>query len=178
MRVLAQRYAKALADVALEHKAADAVKKDLAAFLDVVGESADLRNFLASPSVPRAAKQGVIAKLVTRLGASDTVRNLLFVLVENRRTQLLALIQQAYEQELLARRGIAEAHVVSARELSTAERAEMVKALERITGKRIEARYGEDPSLIGGAVVWLGSTVYDGSVRTQLNKMRERLAGE
>lgn len=178
MKVLAQRYAKALADVALEQKAADRMRKELSSFLDLVGESTDLRNFLASPAIPRAAKQAVIEKLVTRLGASRALRNLLFLLVENRRTLLLLQIQQAFEQELLARMGVVEAHVVSARELSGPERAELVQALERVTGKHVEAKYGEDPSLIGGVIVWVGSTVYDGSVRKQLDRLRVKLASE
>ena len=79
---------------------------------------------------------------------------------------------------MLARMGMAEAQVTSARELSGEERAGLVKALERITGKRIQARYGLDPALIGGAVVRIGSTIYDGSVRQQLDRMRVKLAGE
>ena len=178
MKALAQRYASALADVALSEKTADTVKNELAAFVDLVGDSADLRNFLASPAVPRNPKQAVVEKIVARLGASRTLRNFLFVLVENRRTQLLPEIQQAYERELQTRLGIAQASVVSARELSAAERAELEKALGKITGKRVQAMYGDDPSLIGGAVVWVGSTVYDGSVRTQLERLRARLASE
>lgn len=178
MKAVAQRYASALADVALEQKTAEKVKAELGSFVDLVGDSADLRNFLASPAVQREPKQAVVEKLVTRLGASKTLRNFLFVLVENRRTQVLPEIQQAYERELNTRLGIAEAHVVSARELSAAERAELEKSLGKITGKRIKAMYGEDPSLIGGAVVWIGSTVYDGSVRTQLERLRAKLASE
>ena len=176
MKVVAQRYASALADVALEHKNAEQVKADLRSFVGLVNESADLRNFLASPAVPRPAKQAVIEKLIARLGASRTLRNFLFLLVENRRAQELPQIQQAFEQQLNARLGVAEAQVVSARELSAPERAELMRALEKITGKRVEARYGLDPALIGGAVVRIGSTIYDGSVREHLNRLRARLA--
>ena len=178
MKAAAKRYASALADVALEHKIAEPVKAELRAFVDLVGDSPDLRNFLASPAVAKGPKQAVVTKLVEKLGSSKTLRNFLCVLVENRRTLLLPQIQQAFEQELLARLGVAEAHVVSARTLSGPERADLESALGRITGKRVEARYGEDPSLIGGAVVWVGSTVYDGSVRTQLERLRARLAAE
>lgn len=178
MKAVAQRYASALADVALEHKNAEQVKAELASFVGMVQESADLRNFLASPAVQPQNKQAVIGKLVERLGASKTLRNFLFLIVENRRAQFLPQIQQAFEQQLQARLGVVEAYVVSARELSAGERGELEKVLGQITGKRVEGRYGEDPSLIGGAVVWIGSTVYDGSVREQLNRLRTRLAGE
>jgi len=178
LKAVAKRYANALVDVALKQKSADKIKAELGAFVDLLGDSTDLRNFLASPAVPKPPKQAVIAKLAQRLGASKTLENFLHVLVENRRTHLLPEIQQAYHQQLLVRLGVAEVHVVSARGLSAPERAELEKALGKITGKRVEARYGEDPSLIGGAVVWVGSTVYDGSVRTQLNRLRAKLAAE
>jgi len=178
LKALAQRYANALADVALEHKNAEKVKGELAAFAGLLAESADLRNFLASPAVAREAKQAVIGKLIERLGASEALRNCLFVVVDHHRSQLLPQIQEAYEAELHARLGIAEAQVTSARELSSKERSELGKALEQITGKRIEARYGLDPELIGGTVVRIGSTIYDGSVREQLNRLRVKLATE
>ncbi len=176
MRALARRYAMALADVALERRIPDQVKKQLAGFVRLMKESADLRNFLESPAIPLQGKQTVIEKLVGRLGASPTLRNFLFVLVEHRRSSWLEEIQQAFTEELNARLGIAEAQVTSARQLNSKEKAELTRALERVTGKRIEARYGLDPELIGGAVVRIGSTVYDGSVRDQLDRLRARLA--
>jgi len=81
LKVLAQRYARALADVALEHRQAEQVKKELSEFRVLVAESVDLRNFLASPAVPQPQKQAVVGKLVERLGASKTVLNFLLVLM-------------------------------------------------------------------------------------------------
>lgn len=178
MRAVAQRYAGALADVAIKQGTAEKVKAELASFLALVEESPELRNFLSSPAVARPAKQGVIEKLVSRLGASPTLRNLLFVIVENRCSPLLPQIQQRFEAELHARLGVAEAYVTSARELSGEDKTDLMRALERLTGKRIEARYGIDPELIGGAVARVGSTIYDGSVRAQLNQLRTKLAAE
>ena len=178
MRVLAQRYAAALADVAIEQGAAEPVKKELAGFVALLGESADLRNFMASPAVSRASKHAVVEKLVARLGASATLRNLLFVIVDNRRSLLLPQIQEAFEAILYARMGMAEAQVTSAEELDAQQKAELTRVLERLTGKRIEARYALDPALIAGAVVRIGSTVYDGSVREQLDRLRAQLAAE
>lgn len=178
MKGVAQRYASALAGVTLAHQNSGQMRKELAAFLALYQESADLRTFLASPAVPRPAKQGVIEQLVARMGAGKTLRNFLLVILENRRSPLLPQIQEAFEQELLTRLGVGEAEVVSARTLTAAEQAALVGALERITGKRIEARYQLDPGLIGGAVVRIGSTIYDGSVREQLSRLRARLASE
>ena len=178
MRALAQRYASALADVVLEHGTAEQVKKELAAFTGLLAESADLTNFLANPAVSRPDKQAVIGKLVARLSGSPTLRNFLFVVAENRRAMLLPQIRQAFEERLNARLGVAEADVTSVEELSAEQKAEMSRTLERLTGKRVQTRYAVDPALIGGAVVRIGSTIYDGSVREQLNRLRARLASE
>ena len=178
MRALAKRYASALVDVALEQGNAPQVKKELATFVDLLAQSADLRNFLASPAIARSAKQAAIGKLLDRLGASRTLVNFLLVVVENRRVLLLPRIQKAFEELLHDRLGVAEAQVTSVEELSAPEKAELTGVLERLTGKKVEARYELDPSLIGGAVVRIGSTIYDGSVREQLKRLQARLTSE
>ena len=178
MRALAQRYASALVDVAIESGTPQQVKQELAAFVGLLGESADLVNFLASPAVARASKHAVVEKVVARLGAGNRLRNFLFVIVDHRRSLLLAQIQEAFEELLYARLGIAEAQVTSVQELTAEQKAELTGVLERLTGKRVEARYALDPALIGGAVVRIGSTIYDGSVREQLNRLRARLTSE
>ncbi len=91
---------------------------------------------------------------------------------------MLREIQQAFLVELNARLGIAEADVTSSQVLSAEERKQLVAMLEKKTGKKIEARFHEDQSLVGGAVVRVGSTVYDGSVREQLTRLREQLEAE
>ncbi len=178
MRDVAQQYASALADTAIEQGNAPKLKAELASFVSLLGGSADLANSLASPAVARANKHAVIEKLAARLGASRTLRNFLFVIVDHRRSASLPRIQQAFETLLLARLGVAQAQVTSAGELSAAQKAELTRALERLTGKRIESRYATDPALIGGAVARIGSTIYDGSVRAQLNRLRARLTSE
>lgn len=175
---VASRYAAALADVALERKNADAVKIDLAAFVEAFLSSADLRNCLESPAVSHEAKRNVVEKLGERMNLAPAVRNFVYLLVDHRRTEMLREIQQAFQTELNARLGIAEAEVTSARELSAAEKGQLTAALERRTGKKIEARFRKDESLVGGAVVRVGSTVYDGSVREQLTRLREQLEAE
>jgi F-type H+-transporting ATPase subunit delta len=178
LSLAARRYASVLADVALERGNAEAVRAALAGFADAAADSAELRNFLANPAVPRESKQAVLEKIVARLGAGAELRNFLFLLVDQRRTELLAEIRASFEEELRARLGVAEAQVLSARELSAGEKAELTGALERVTGKKIEARYALDAGLIGGAVVRIGSTIYDGSVREQLERLRARLEAE
>lgn len=178
MKALAQRYARALVDVAVEQKKSEDVRKELAAFADLMRESAELRNLLASPAVPREKKLAVIDALAGRMDFSKAFRNFLCVLVDNRRTTMLPQIHEAFVAQLLERLGVTHAQVTTARELAAGEKTELCRALERLTGRRIEAEYKLDAKLIGGAVVRIGSTVYDGSVREQLNRLRASLAKE
>ena len=178
MSATAQRYASALADVALERNSAEAVRRDFSAFVEAFFASPDLRNALESPAVNGEAKQSVIEKIAASMGMNDAARNFVLTIVENRRTHLLREIEKAFEAELNARLGIAEAEVTSARELDGPEKQKLTEALERRTGKKIEARFVEDKLLLGGAVVRVGSTIYDGSVREQLNRLREQLEAE
>jgi F-type H+-transporting ATPase subunit delta len=175
---IAQRYAAALADVALEQKCADRVKLGLAAFADAFFASTDLRIFLESPAVNREIKQKVIEKLAERMEWDPAVRNFACLIVDHRRTHMIREIQDAFQQELNLRLGIAEAEVTSARALTPSEKGELTTALERRTGKKIEAHFREDKDLLGGAMVRVGSTIYDGSVREQLARLRAQLETE
>jgi F-type H+-transporting ATPase subunit delta len=164
--------------VALEQKSADRVKTDLASFSEAFAHSADLRTTLESPAVSRDAKVRVIQKLSAVMNLAPAVRNFLCVLLDHRRTELLFEIQEQFRTELNARQNIAEAVVTSARALGADERKNLIKMLEDETHKKIEAQFHEDASLVGGTVVRVGSTVYDNSVRAQLNRMREQLEAE
>ena len=175
---VASRYAAALADVALEQNDADRLKNDLNSFAKTFAESLDLRALIESPGVSQDLKHRVIGELASRMGLVPAVRNFAFLLVDHHRTEILAEIQQAFQTELNTRLGIAEAEVISAREMSTEERGKLTEALERRTGKKIEASFRRDESLVGGTVVRVGSTIYDGSVREQLMRLRERLERE
>ena len=178
MKALAERYASALVDVALEKKEADRVKEELAGFAAMIRESAELHAFLSNPSIARASKHAVIEKLVERMGASRTLRNYLFVIVDQRRAAMLPEIEQAYSALLDARQGVMQATVTSAADLTDGERAELDAALEKLTGKIVQAQFNTDPALIGGAIVKIGSTIYDGSVRAQLDRLRARMITE
>ena len=178
MKSASLQYANALADVVLQQGAADPARKQLADFEATYKESAELRNFMASPAISREAKHGVIEKLVARIGASHILRNFLFVIVDNQRTHLLPEIAVSFEEVLRQRQGIAEAEVSSAVALNDKQKAALLRNLESVTGKKIQANYSLDPALLGGAVVRIGDTIYDGSVRNQLNRLRARLTAE
>jgi len=172
------QYANALADIALGQGAAEPTARQLNDFGRAYGESPELRTFLASPAVTIEAKHAVIEKIVARLGASRILRNFLFIVADSHRTQLLPEIIITFVEVLRQRQGIAGAEISSAVELSAAQKTEFAKTLARLTGKKIETRYSLDPALIGGAVVRIGDTIYDGSLRNRLNEMRARLAAE
>ena len=178
MKSASLQYANALADIALAQGAAEPALKQLNDFSSVYAQFAELRTFLASPAVALDAKHAVIEKLIARMGASKIIRNFLFVIADHRRTQLLPEIVATFQQVVRQRQGIAEAEISSAVELSEAQKTEMAKTLARLTGKKIETKYSLDPSLLGGAVVRIGDTIYDGSLRSRLNELRARLAAE
>jgi F-type H+-transporting ATPase subunit delta len=178
LKALAQRYASALVDVALENGQAEAIKQELAAFAGMVRSSPELHALLANPAITRANKHAVIGDLVTAMGASRTLRNYLFVIVDQQRAGMLIEIEEAFSALLDARMGVTQATVTSASELSSEERAELALALTKLTGKQVQMKYRADPALIAGAVVRIGSTIYDGSVRAQLDRLRVRMISE
>jgi F-type H+-transporting ATPase subunit delta len=172
------QYANALADIALQQGADEPATRQLEGFGAAYAQSGELRTFLASPAVSVEAKHAVIEKIIGRLGASKIIRNFLFVIADHRRAQLIPEIIKLFQQVLRERQGVAEAKISSAVELSAAQKKELAATLARLTGKKIEPKYSLDTTLLGGAVVRIGDTIYDGSVRGRLNEMRARLAAE
>jgi len=172
------QYANALADIALKQGAAAPALQQLGDFNAAFASSAELRNIFASPAVTKAEKRAVAEKIAARLGASKIVRNFLFVVIDHRRTQLLPEIFAAFQNVIRERQGLAEAEVFSPLVLSDAQKKEMTQTLERLTGKKVHARFSLDAKLLGGVLVRVGDTIYDGSLRNRLNDLRERLAAE
>jgi F-type H+-transporting ATPase subunit delta len=172
------QYANALADVALAQGAAAPAEQQLGDFVATYKTSAELRNVLASPAVSKEEKRAVAEKIAARLGASKIVRNFLFVVIDHQRSHLFAEILGSFQTVLRDRQGVAEAQVFSAVALNDAQKKEMAQTLEQTTGKKIEAKFSLDASLLGGALVRVGDTIYDGSLRNRLNGLRERLKAE
>ena len=175
---VASRYARALADLVLdpsrglppEHAVAQ-----IAAFEQLAGASRDLQGVLLSPAVTPARKRAVVERLTSQLGMSRLVRNFLFVIIDHRRTAMLTEIRAAFEALIDERTGAAEADVKSARTLGAAERDGVALSLGRMTGKRVRCKFSVEESLIGGLVARIGSTIYDGSVRGQLDALGRKL---
>lgn len=178
MRSASLQYANALADVALAQGAAAPVTQQLGDFTAAYASSAELRNMLASPAVSKAEKRAVAERISARLGASKIVRNFLFVVIDHQRTPLLPKIFESFENVVRERQGVAEAEIFSPTALNEAQKKQLTQALERLTGKRVETRFSLDTGLLGGAMVRVGDTIYDGSLRKSLNALREQLAAE
>jgi len=172
------QYANALADVVLEQGAAEPARKQLADFAAAYAESVELRNFLASPAATHEEKHRVIESILARLGASRIVRNFLFVVVDHQRAHLLPEIASSFEQVLMERQNVEEAEVASAVELNKDQKSTLLQTLERLTGKKIRAKYTLEPGLMGGAVVRIGDMIYDGSLRKRMNVLRAQLVAE
>jgi len=171
------RYARAFADVIADKRLdADATLGELSQVVGLVNESAELRTVLESPAIPAEQKHKLIEAIAQRAGFSTPVRNFLAVIVDHRRVALLGEIAQQVRAELNQRLGIADAEVTSARELGDDERRELESRLIASTGRKVRAHYQVDPTVLGGAVVRIGSTIYDGSVRGQLRKLKEELS--
>ena len=176
MASFASRYAGAFADVLFEAQldAKDA-QRQLADFAAAWHESRPLREFLTDPSFPVDQKVSLLDKLNAKLQMSQQTRNFVAVLIRNDRIGGLDEVVTEFRREINQRLNISEAKVISARKLDDAERRELEKQIASLTGGKVDAQYEEDSSLIGGAVVQVGSTVYDGSVRGRLERLRDEL---
>ena len=139
-------------------------------------ESSELRRVWENPAVPADQKRKLLDVIVERAGIERPVRNLVAVLIDHRRLPLLTRIVEQLEKELDARLGFAQAQISSARELGDAEKRTLESQIAKTTGKKVRASYGLDQSLLGGAVVRIGSTIYDGSVKGQLEKIKEAIS--
>lgn len=177
---IANRYATALDDVLQrtgQAESSDAVLAQLRAFAEALSGSAELRNALASPSVSGADKRAIIEAICQRLNAIKPVRNLLYLLSDRRRSALAGEVAEAFGARLDERRGIARVEVTSAAKLGEREQELLLDKFQRLTGKRTEATYAIDESLLGGAVVRVGGQVFDGSIAAQLRALGRTMAG-
>lgn len=176
MSVIALRYAHAFASVATSSKL-DIVsaQQQLNDFAGTLAGSSELREVLANPSVTQGQKLAVLDAIAGRIGMFSQVRNFVAVVMDHNRlsefTEILAEVAQVADEHA----GMSEAEITSAHALNEADRAELEAQVAKLAGGRVRATYREDASLLGGAVIRLGSTVYDGSIKAQLQQMKQRL---
>src|ERR1700677_383804 len=177
MASVASTYARALADVVMDkHLDADRSIAELRTIASLLAESADLRRVWENPAIPAAQKRAVLDVIAQRDEISKPVRNLVAVLIDHRRVHFLEPIIRQLEKELDARLGFAEAEITSARALADAQKREFEAQGGTMAGKKARAHYEQDATLLGGAVLRIGSTIYDGSVKGQLERLKEAIS--
>lgn len=177
VETIARRYGAALADVVLKTGETDAVKAELGGWVELISSSPDLGSVFRNPSIAHADKEKVLENLIERTRPTRTTGNFLRVLLKNGRITELSEISTRFAEILDERNGIEKAYVTSARDLNDDQKADLRTNLERTTGKKIVLDFDVDRNIIGGVIARVGSTVYDGSVRTALENFKTELTG-
>jgi F-type H+-transporting ATPase subunit delta len=178
VETIARRYAAALADVVVNTGETEAVRNELRDWERLISENGDLQSVFGNPAIVHVGKEKVLESLIQRTNPSKTTANFLRVLLRNGRLIELDEINERFAAELEARSGQVSAEIISARDLQETEKSDLRINLEKLTGKRVNLNYSVDGDLIGGVVTRIGSTVYDGSIKTQLNNLKEQLVNE
>ncbi|MGD1108269.1 MAG: ATP synthase F1 subunit delta [Terracidiphilus sp.] len=176
MPAFVARYASAFADVVTDARLdMAAIDHQFSDFLSTWEGSAELRTLFVNPAIPAAQKIGILDSLKAKLGLQKELRNLLAVLISNNRIGHVVEVAAAYRRILQQQSGIRPAEIVTARPLSADERSALVAELAKLAGAEIDPSFKLDTSILGGTVVRIGSTVYDGSVRGRLDRLKEAL---
>jgi F-type H+-transporting ATPase subunit delta len=176
MAAFVARYAAAFLEVVTHAKLdTGAINREFSDFLATWDLSAELREFFVNPAIPTVQKVGFLDTLNQKLGLRKELRNLLAVLIDNGRIGHVSAVAEAYRRLLQQQLGIRQAEVVTARELTAEERTSLAAEIGKLAGARVEASYKLDPTILGGTVVRIGSTVYDGSVRGRLDRLKAAL---
>lgn len=179
MSAFAARYARALADV-IESSHSDLAQavQQLDDFAVTFHGSKDLQEILLNPSLPAKKRVEVLDAVNRRVGVGPKLRNFLAVMIQHERLMSLGEILEQFRLETNRRLGISEAQVITSRRLDGQERSALEDQVATLAGNKVRATFREDPSLIGGVIVRLGSTVYDGSVRGRLERLKSRLVAD
>ena len=179
MAAFVSRYAQAFLDVVTSRKLdTAAIGRQWSDFLGTWDGSAELREFLINPAIPARQKVEFLDRLNAKLGLQKELRNMIAVLIDHGRIGDVHEVEQSYRRLLQERLGIQQVEIVTARELGSEERSDLEARVAQLAGSRIEASFELDASILGGTVVRIGSTVYDGSVKGRLERLKEELAAE
>ncbi len=176
IRTIAKRYAKALVELAEAKKTVDKTKADLAAFADAVDAQPALQKLFSSPVFTPENKKAVIKDLGAKLGFQPSTQRFVEHLAETGRIRYVKDVYEAFLAILAERQNRATVQLTTAVSLKNGDLADIKKKLETLTGKQVDIDSKVDASLIGGAKARIGSVIYDGSIKNQLNKMRDHLA--
>jgi F-type H+-transporting ATPase subunit delta len=176
MPAFVARYAAAFADVVTDAKLdTAAIDRQLTDFLATWEASAPLREVFLNPAIAVTQKITILDKLNAKMGLEKQVRNLLAVLIRNDRIGHVSEVVAAYRRILQEQMGIHPAQITTARELSKEERETLTREVGKLAGGKVDASFTLDKAILGGTVVRIGSTVYDGSLRGRLERLKEEL---
>jgi F-type H+-transporting ATPase subunit delta len=175
---VANRYARALADVLGPQGDYRRILSDLEDFAATYRQSGELRNVFESPAVPLTDRTKVLAAVLERMGTAAVTVSFLRVLLANYRMSLIDQVGQAFRKIAYERLGVTEVRIESAATLSDADREALRGSFAKITGRRVELAFHLNPELLGGVVAQIRSTVYDGSVRGNLQRIRQQLVNQ
>jgi F-type H+-transporting ATPase subunit delta len=177
-QAVARRYAVALADVVLSRGEAQQVREELESWDELMRSNPQLLEVFRHPTIAYERKQGVLEELIKRARPRPTTANFLKVLLQNHRLAELSEVSAQFGQELDRRSNVVTAQVTTARPLAPDAQEALRAKLGKLTGSTVRLRFEVDEELIGGVVTRIGSTLYDGSVRGQLQQMKQRMIGE
>ena len=175
VETVARRYATALADVVGKSGETETVKSELKTWEDLMNANSQFQNAFANPAIAHLSKEKVLDGLLAKTKPTKTTANFLRVLLRNSRLTELRQINEKFAAVLEERSGVVAAEITSARPLSDGERAELQASLAKLTGKLVNLNFEIDENIIGGVVTRVGSTVYDDSVKTQLENLKTQL---
>jgi F-type H+-transporting ATPase subunit delta len=175
LRPSATRYARALFDIALRDHDPNAIERELSTLAEVMTSHAELKRALETPGVPQTARVGIVRAVAESAHAAAPVVRLLTMLAERGRLELLPDLVDVYRERLMAHNNVVHASITTASTVAPDTLRSLEHRLAAGTGKQIRLQVHVDPALIGGVVTRIGSTVYDGSLRTQLQKIQQRL---
>ena len=175
---MARRYAAALADVVTARGEAREIQEELSAWGVMMGSNVQLMEVFRNPTIPYDQKRKVLNILTTCTRVRPTTANFLQVLLQNQRLADLNEINKSIAQEMDVRAGTVSAHVTTARPVPEPVRESLRARLMNLTGRKVRLQFAVDEELLGGIVTRIGSTVYDGSVRNQLQQIKQQMIGE
>ena len=177
-RGAARRYARAVFDVAMADRAdLETIAGELEDMAALLRDNEPLQRVLSTPAVPAVRKRAVIEQILLRSPVTPVVARVLLLLADRDRLVLVADLAETYRSLLLEFQNIVRAEVTTAFALAPERVSALQQGLARATGRHVELEVRVDPSLVGGAVARIGSTVYDGSVTMQLEKLKQQLVG-
>ncbi len=177
IETVARRYAAALADVVVKTGETETIRTELKTWEEMIKSNRDLQNAFGNPAISQTNKEKVLESLLAKTQPTKTTANFLRVLLRNSRLTEIGEINDKLTSVLEERSGNVSAQITSARPLSDAEKAELKTNLAKLAGKNVNIKFATDETLIGGVVTRIGSTVYDGSVRTQLETLKQQMIG-